>query len=440
MDGDKMEIKKEILEEINNNYTQNVENKTVRCALVNNKIRDIMRNKEKEGELLFNFSINLDTLKVVNQKNSLNSFIYAGCNVLRESICKKYNLEDFELSQSFITFYDKLEKCNYIMESLIELKDRDIDDRERYHLLTKGVQDGGVWEFFVNVVNKYGLVPKAVMSDTYQSSNPSEVNHLLNRKLRQFNARILTNKDNLEYLKSLYLDDIYRILASCYGIPPKQFDFEYTDKDKKYHIIKGITPLQFYLEYTDIDVSDYVCIINAPTQDKPFNKTYTVKYLGNVIEGNKVLYLNLSVEELKKLVIKQLQAKEVVFLGCDFKKAVDAVDGVFDDMSFNYYDTFKTDFFMTKEEALNNYESTINHMVVITGVNLDEGVPTKWKIENSWGEEVGNKGYFVASDTWFDKYVYQVVINKKYLSQEQLEELKLEPIELKPWDSLGTLA
>ena len=440
MDGDKMEIKKEILEEINNNYTQNVENKTVRCALVNNKIRDIMRNKEKEGELLFNFSINLDTLKVVNQKNSLNSFIYAGCNVLRESICKKYNLEDFELSQSFITFYDKLEKCNYIMESLVELKDRDIDDRERYHLLTKGVQDGGVWEFFVNIVNKYGLVPKAVMSDTYQSSNPSEVNHLLNRKLRQFNARILTNKDNLEYLKSLYLDDIYRILASCYGIPPKQFDFEYTDKDKKYHIIKGITPLQFYLEYTDIDVSDYVCIINAPTQDKPFNKTYTVKYLGNVIEGNKVLYLNLSIEELKKLVIKQLQAKEVVFLGCDFKKAVDAVDGVFDDMSFNYYDTFKTDFSMTKEEALNNYESTINHMVVITGVNLDEGVPTKWKIENSWGEEVGNKGYFVASDTWFDKYVYQVVINKKYLSQEQLEELKLEPIELKPWDPLGTVA
>ena len=440
MDGDKMEIKKEILEEINNNYTQNVENKTVRCALVNNKIRDIMRNKEKEGELLFNFSINLDTLKVVNQKNSLNSFIYAGCNVLRESICKKYNLEDFELSQSFITFYDKLEKCNYIMENLIELKDRDIDDRERYHLLTKGVQDGGVWEFFVNVVNKYGLVPKAVMSDTYQSSNPSEVNHLLNRKLRQFNARILTNKDNLEYLKSLYLDDIYRILASCYGVPPKQFDFEYTDKDKKYHIIKGITPLQFYLEYTDIDVNDYVCIINAPTQDKPFNKTYTVKYLGNVIEGNKVLYLNLSIEELKKLVIKQLQAKEVVFLGCDFKKAVDAVDGVFDDMSFNYYDTFKTDFFMTKEEALNNYESTINHMVVITGVNLDEGVPTKWKIENSWGEEVGNKGYFIASDTWFDKYVYQVVINKKYLSQEQLEELKLEPIELKPWDPLGTVA
>ena len=435
-----MEIKKEILEEINNNYIQGIENKTVRCALVNNKIRNIMRNKEKEGKLLFNFSLNLDTLRVVDQKNSGNSFIYAGCNVLRESICKKYNLEDFELSQSFISFYDKLEKCNYIMECLAQLKDRDIDDRERYHLLTKGVQDGGQWDLFVNIINKYGIVPKTVMSDTYQSYNPSEVNHLLNRKLRQFNAKILSNKDNLQFLKSLYLDEIYRILASCYGLPPKQFDFEYTDKDKKYHIIKDITPLQFYLEYTDIDVNDYVCIINAPTKDKPLNKTYTVKYLGNVIEGNKVLYLNLSIEELKKLVIKQLQAKEVVFLGCDIEKAMDEVDGVFDDMSFNYYDTFKTDFSMIKEEVLDNYESTINHTVVITGVNLDGDRTTKWKIENSFGDKVGNKGYFVASDTWFDKYAYQVVINKKYLSQEQLEELKLEPIELKLWDPLGTLA
>ncbi len=435
-----MEIKKEILAEINSNYIHAIENKSVKCALVNNKIRDIMRNKEKEGELLFNFSLNLDTLKATDQKNAGNSFIYAGCNVLRESICKKYDLEDFELSQSFISFYDKLEKCNYIMESLIELKDRDIDDRERYHILTKGVQDGGQWELFVNIINKYGLVPKTVMSDTYQSLNPSEVNHLLNRKLRQFNARLFTNNENIDYLKSLYLDDIYRILASCYGLPPKQFDYEYTDKDKKYHIIKGIIPLEFYHEYTDINVNDYACIINYPTQDKPFNKTYTIKYLGNVIEGNKTLYLNLSIEELKKLVIKQLQAKEVVFLGCDFKKAIDEIDGVFDDMSFNYYDTFKTDFFMTKEETLNNYESAINHIVVITGVNLDEGVPTKWKIENSWGEEVGNKGYFVASDTWFDKYVYQAVINKKYLSQELLDELKLEPIELKPWDPLGTVA
>ena len=435
-----MEIKKEILEEISNNYIQGIENKTVRCALVNNNIRDIMRNREREGELLFNFSINLDTLNAVNQKNANNSFIYAGCNVLRESICKKYDLENFEISQSYISFYDKLEKCNYIMESLVELKDRDADDRERYFLLTKGVQDGGVWDFFSNIINKYGFVPKTAMSDTYQSLNPDEMNHLLNRKLRQFNARLLTNNENIDYLKSLYLDDIYRILACCYGVPPKKFDFEYTDKDKKYHIIKGITPLDFYHEYTDININNYVCIANVPTKDKTFNRTYSVKYLQNVIEGKTPIFLNLPIEELKKLVIKQLQAKEVVWLGCDFKKTIDKRDGIFDDMSFNYYDTFKADFFMTKEEALDNYESSMNHAMVVTGVNLEDNKSTKWKLENSWGEDVGNKGYFVASDSWFEKYVYQVVINKKYLTQEQLDEMSYEPVELKPWDPLGMLA
>jgi len=433
-----MELKREILDEISNNYIQGIENKTVRCALFNNSIRNIMRNKEREGDLLFNFSLNLDTLKVTNQENANNSFIYAGCNVLREFICKKYNLENFEISQSYIAFYDKLEKCNYIMDSLVELKDCDIDDRERYFLLTKGVQDGGVWGFFSNIVNKYGFVPKSVMSDTYQSLNPCEMNYLLNRKLRQFNARILTSNENLDYLKSLFLDDIYKILACCYGIPPKQFDFEYTDKDKKYHIIKGITPLEFYHEYTDININDYICITNMPTKDKPFNRTYTVKYLQNVIEEKMPLFLNLPIEELKSLVIKQLQAREVVFIGCDYKKTLDVKDGVFDDKSFNYYDTFKTDFYMSKEKTLDNYESSMNHAMVVTGVNLEDNKPTKWKLENSWGEDVGNKGYFIASDSWFDKYVYQVVINKKYLTKEQLEELNLNSVELKPWDPLGT--
>lgn len=150
------------------------------------------------------------------------------------------------------------------------------------------------------------------------------------------------------------------------------------------------------------------------------------------------LFLNLPIEELKSLVIKQLQAREVVFIGCDYKKTLDVKDGVFDDKSFNYYDTFKTDFYMSKEETLDNYESSMNHAMVVTGVNLEDNKPTKWKLENSWGEDVGNKGYFIASDSWFDKYVYQVVINKKYLTKEQLEELNLNSVELKPWDPLGT--
>lgn len=433
-----MDIKEEVLKEIRNHYDHDDTNKIVRRALASNKIREIVR-EDNNSNLLDNFSLNIETLPVTEQKASGRCWIFAGCNVLREAICKKYNLDNFELSQNFIAFYDKLEKCNYIMESLIELKDRD-DDRERYHILSRGIEDGGQWDMFVNIVNKYGIVPKSVMDEVYQSSNTSEINELLNRKLRQFNGRIKNTKENLEYLKSLYLEDIYRILADCFGVPPVKFNFEYTDKDKKYHIIKDLSPLEFYKKYTDIDVNDYVSIINAPTKDKPFDKTYTVKYLGNVVEGKKILYLNLSMDDFKSLVIKQLEAKEVVWFGSDCSKDSDRVNGIFDDKSFNYNDTFKTDFSMSKEEMLDNLDSSMNHAMVITGVNLDEGVSTKWKIENSWGEKVGKKGYFIASDSWFDKYVYQAVINKKYLSHEQLEELKLKPVELKPWDPMGTLA
>lgn len=266
------------------------------------------------------------------------------------------------------------------------------------------------------------------------------MNFLLNRKLRQFNARVLKGDENLDYLKSLFLDDAYRILANCYGVPPKRFDFEYTDKDKKYHIIKYITPLEFYKEYMDFDFNNYISIINVPTSDKTYNKLYSIKYLGNVIENGDYIYLNLSLDNFKSLIVKQLEERERVYIGCDYKKSVDIVDGIFDDLSFNYYDTFRSDFYMSKEEALDNYESSINHSMVITGVNLDNGIPTKWKIANSWGSDVGNNGYFVASPTWFDKYVYSTVINKKYLTSEQLEALNDQVIELELWDPLGMFA
>lgn len=435
-----MEIRKDVLEDITNNYLQDLNNKTARCALARNKIRDIMRNKERDKDLLFNFSLNLDNLKVSNQQKSGSSFIYAGCNLLRPSFCKKYDLNDFEFSESYIAFYDKLEKFNYYMEALIKLKDNPKDDRERYHILIKGIADEGSFFGFRNIINKYGIVPKDIMNDTYQSLNTGEMNFLLNRKLRQFNARVLKGDENLDYLKSLFLDDAYRILANCYGVPLKRFDFVYTDIDKKYHIIKDITPLEFYKEYTDFDFNNYISIINVPTSNKPYNKLYSTKYLGNVIENRDYIYLNLSLDNFKSLTLKQLEERERVYIGCDYKKSVDIVDGIFDDLSFNYYDTFRSDFYMSKEEALDNYESSINHSMVITGVNLDNGIPTKWKIANSWGSDVGNNGYFVASPTWFDKYVYSTVINKKYLTSEQLEALNDQVIELELWDPLGMFA
>lgn len=434
------EIKKESLENIENEYKKDITNTIARRALVKSKISDLTKVNEQTEFTRNMFSINLKTLPVTNQKRSGRCWIFAGCNVIREKIAEKYNLKDFEISQNYIAFYDKLEKCNYLLESIISLKNSPKDDRTLDYLLSTGVQDGGQWDLFVNIVNKYGVVPKNAFPETFQSSNTNEIDGLLNKYIRKFAYDIRNNEENIEARKEKSIKEIYSILCSCFGIPPKTFTFEYVDKDKKYNIIKDLTPMKFYKEIVPINLDDYVSIINSPTDDKPFGKTYTVDYLGNVIEGNEVLYLNLEIERLKELAINQLKDGETVWFGSDCGKARDREGGVWDDATFDIDTLFKINSQMSKGAMLDTRESAMNHAMVITGVNLDNETPTKWKIENSWGDEVADKGYYVATDSWFTKYVYQVVVNKKYLTKEERESLKAEKIRLKPWDPMGTLA
>ena len=240
------------------------------------------------------------------------------------------------------------------------------------------------------------------------------------------------------------MKNIYKILCSCFGAPPKNFCFEYitedNDKNQQYKMIKNLTPHQFLDEYIGIELNDYISVINSPTEDKPFNEMYTVKYLGNVIEGDNVKYLNIEMSRLKELVINQLKDNETVWFGSDCSKSINKKEGIWDDLSFDIDTLFQIDTCMSKEAMLNTWESAMNHAMVITGVNIENEKPTKWKIENSWGEEVADKGYYVATDSWFDKYVYQAVINKKYLSEKELKCLKKEPKKLEIWDPMGTLA
>jgi bleomycin hydrolase len=212
------------------------------------------------------------------------------------------------------------------------------------------------------------------------------------------------------------------------------------DKNKEYHIVKDILPLEFYNNYVGDVLKNYVSIINAPTEDKPFNKSYTVDYLGNVIDGKDITYLNLNMKDFKELVLTQLKNKELVWFGSDCSNYGDRSKGNWDDKLFTYNESFEIDFNLTKEESLLYRHSAMNHAMVLTGVNIVDNKPTKWKIENSWGSDVANKGYYMCSDTWFDRFVYQAVIDKKYLSDEQKKQLKGKPIHLNPWDPMGTLA
>lgn len=391
------------------------------------------------------FSIDIPTLPVTNQKASGRCWIFSGLNVLREVVAKKCGLEKFELSQNYTAFWDKFEKANYMLESVIALADRETDDRVLCQVLSVGVQDGGQWDMFVNLVKKYGVIPKSAMEETFQSSNTRAMNQLLNTKLRKGAAALkkaAAEGGDVQAVKAEIMGEVYRLLCMCFGVPPKTFDFEYVDKDKRYHIARGLDPQAFYTEYVGLDLAnDYVSIINSPTGDKPFGRSYTVDFLGNVAEGAPVRYYNLPMETLRGLIVRQLSDGEPVWFGSDVSFMGDRDKGIWSTDCYDFAGTYGMDFFMEKGERLDYRESAMNHAMVLTGVSLDEsGTPEKWKIQNSWSDEKGDKGYYLMNAEWFDTFVYQAVINKKHLTKEQLKEAASEPIHLDPWDPMGTLA
>ena len=414
-------------------------------ALSKTDVNDACRVSSAAFAMRHKFSIDLPTLPVTNQQKSGRCWLFAALNVVRERIAKELNLASFELSQSYLAFWDKFERANYFLESILETADLPADDRTVSFILQTGVHDGGQWDMFANIVRKYGVVPKDVYDETFQSSNTRGMNHLLNRNLKICASKLRkmvkcgASEEEIQAEKARMLGSVYGFLCSCYTEPPKTFDFEYVDKDKQYHMEKGFTPQSFCEKYVGSLLDDTVSVINAPTQDKPWHKTFTIKMLGNVVGGNAVKHLNLTMDEMKAAIIRQLQAGKVVWFGSDVGKFGDRDAGVWDDQSYNAELLTGLNLSISKEDSLDYGFAAMNHAMVLTGVNLEDGKPTRWKIENSWGSEHGEKGYYICSDSWFNEYVFQAAIEKEYLG-DLAEFAKQEPIQLNPWDPMGTLA
>jgi len=392
------------------------------------------------------FSIDLNTGKVANQKQSGRCWMFAALNTMRHHLADLFNLSNFELSQNYTNFWDKFEKANYFYENVLATADQPRTSRKVAFLMETPQQDGGQWDMLCAIIEKYGIAPKSVMPETYNSSKSSELNSVLNTKLRKdaitLRKLVSNNATDAEIAKTRQemLADDYKILSYSLGEPVQKFDFEYRDDDKQFHADRGLTPKSFYDKYIGWNLDDYVSIINSPTDDKPYNKTYTVEMLGNVVGGRQVKHLNVTMDNFKDLAIKQLKDGQSVWFGCDVGKSSERQKGI---MDVNYYkkdELLDVDLSMSKAERLDYGESLMTHAMVITGVDLVEGKPTKWKIENSWGEKVGTKGYFVMSDAWMEEYCYQVVVNKKYLSEDLLKAQSENPALLAPWDPMGALA
>lgn len=395
----------------------------------------------------FTFNIDIENGKAKNQKASGRCWMFASMNVLRNFVMKKLNLEDFELSQSYTLFCDKLERCNYYFENVIAKAKEPIDDREMQYIMNDPLCDGGQWDMFVNIIKKYGLVPKYVYPETVTSSATMQLNKYLCKILRKYTTEIRDavnncSEETARKIKEEAMQGVYNVLTATLGKLPEKFDLVLHDKDHKLIEDKGLDAHTFFDKYIGVEIDDYVSLINSPTEDKPYNKTFTIKYLGNIVEGKIVKHLNLPIEELKKAAIAQLKDGSPVWFGCDVGKEAVRLDeaALLDTNASHPEKLFGVDLELSKEDGLNYGYSLMTHAMTFTGAQVDGEKVERFKVENSWSDKFGYEGHFVMSSDWFDKYVYQVVVNKKYLPEELQKAYEQEPIELKPWDPMGSLA
>lgn len=442
-----MEMDQKFFEEAETAFHSSPINTVAMNTVMNNGVLKSAVNSYAARASRHTYSITLDQGSITNQKASGRCWMFAALNVMRFETIHKWNLEDFEYSQCYPFFYDKLEKSNYFLENILKTLNEPTEGRLINYLLQAPINDGGQWDMFANIVRKYGVVPKEAMPESVSSSASREMCSVLTRLLRT-DAWILrtayrdgASMAELLQKKESMMQEVYRLLCICLGEPPKSFDFEIFDKDKNLIRESGITPTAFFEKYVGWNLDDYVSLINAPTKDKPYYRSYSVRYLGNVTEGKIVRYLNLPSEELKKAAIAQMKDGSPVWFGCDVGKSSGREDGLMDLNLYNLEDLFTLQFPMDKAARLDYGESLMTHAMVFQGVDLDENEqPLRWRVENSWGKEPGKDGYYCMTDDWFDEYNYQIVVNKKYLSADRIAEYESEPIMLQPWDPMGSLA
>lgn len=447
------EMKSVTLEDLGAAREQFVEeraNVIAKNAVTAQGIREVARVPEAVAANTGTFDVEVRQGKRCDQKRSGRCWMFASLNTMRTRIIDRYNLKTFELSQAYPLFFDKVEKSNWFLENILDTLDEPLSGRLMAHLLADPISDGGQWDMFRALVRKYGVVPKEAMPETACSSNTRDMDAYLTRYLRGAAKRLRESHeagvgtDDLRAMKKEIMGEVASLLITCLGEPPVQFDVRLRDKDDELVLSGTYTPQEFFDKVVSMPVDDYVSVISAPTADKPFGHTYTVDRLGNVVEAGGVRYLNLPVERLKELAVAQLQDGLPVWFGCDVIQSFIRDEGIMDTASLDVDGLFgfPVEGCLDRAERLDYGESLMTHAMVLEGVNLDAaGKPTLWKVENSWGDKRAKDGFDSITDAWFNQYVYQVVVDKRFLSDSERKTYETEePTVLAPWDPMGSLA
>ena len=446
----------------------------IRNALTSAGIKEIAENREILAGHDSKFSHKVKTKGISNQKSSGRCWMFAGFNMIKPVLMNKLEVDEFEFSQIYLQFWDKMEKANKFLECMIEFRDRDLMDRDVVFLLQDPCPDGGYFENFADLVGKYGVVPREVMAETASSENTGMMNRLLGRALRKHAAELREiyketgSVKQMRQAKERMMAEVYRVLVLNLGEPPAEFAWRYkVKKDKgedadekagkddegkdddaegeekakdeykveqKWSELRTFTPKSFYSEFVGLDLREFVIL--ADDRMRPKGRHYEINLTNNLYDGRNNNYANVEIQTLRELVIKVLLDNKVVCFDADVSPDQDSGKGIMARDLYDYESVYDLDLGLDKTERLLFRDGTINHGMAFIGVDLRDGKPVKWLVENSWGSDRGSKGLWTMYDDWFEDNVYKIIVHRSYVPAEILKILEQPAEKLPVWDPM----
>lgn len=428
-------ITPEMLQQIKASYGNSPQDKAIRNALNGTTMKVLATNAENAAMMDTHFSDKVVTRGITDQKKSGRCWLFTGLNFLRADAIARYDLGDFQFSQNYCFFYDQLEKANLFLQAVIDTRDKAFEDREVDWLFHNPISDGGTFTGVANLVTKYGAVPAEAMPESFIANSTSEMSTQLKTILRQDGLKLRSMKKGFEEEKTRMLGEIYHVLAICLGVPPESFEWTRYNSKGEFVNTRTYTPQEFAREFIDKDLENgYVMLMNDPTRE--YGKVYEIQYDRHLYEGQNWLYVNLPIERIKEMAIASIKANTAMYFSCDVGKFADSTKGTLDLANYDYESLLGVSFTMDKKQRVMTHASGSSHAMTLMAVDIKDGKPVKWMVENSWGKTSGYKGHFIMTDEWFDEYMFRLVVEKRFVPADIIKMMEQKPIALPAWDPM----
>lgn len=449
-------ITPEVMARVSKGYTASPSDKALRNALSGTSLNVLATNAENAAMIDTHFSDRVKTKGITDQKSSGRCWLFTGMNVLRAKMIDKYDLGAFTLSQNYLFFYDQLEKSNLFLQGVIDTRQLPFEDRKVDWLFSNPLSDGGQFTGVSDLVMKYGIVPSEVMPETYSSNNTSQMATQLKNILRQGGLKLRAAYDasgvsslsgkkaaaaevkvnaELQQIKEAVLTDVYRVLALCLGVPPTEFEWTLYNSKNEFVSREKYTPVSFYQKYVGDDLDgNYVMLMNDPSRE--YGKVYEIDYDRHVYDGKNWVYLNLPMEQIEEIAAASLKDNTAMYFSCDVGKFLNSSKGVLDLANYDFESLLGVEFTMDKKQRVLTHASGSSHAMTLIAVDIKDGKPQKWMVENSWGPSSGYQGNLIMTEQWFREYMFRVVAEKKYVPADVLKLLEQKPIQLPAWDPM----